>query len=305
MPASETVRVRDISGPEGLTVPGFSRTTQTDYSQSRADLAALGIVNAASERRILAGTRLLSRESFTYLPNSGGRMGSRTLEVLSGLGALPPALEQFRNASRKLAKTMTYDALGNSISIADELGMTESAVYDPTGALLLSHTKPSGGASELDQTMKMTYDGPRQGAVATMTTPLGMVVTNSYDALGRKTREVAADGAEKFYTYKIGENGLPSLILTARRRYASAAETPEGESEFIADLAAYDARSEKIADLENVAEGGVRVSNFSLYNRNERQIFRWTPFVVKSFGGVDNLNLQKVFDLGDIPRPGT
>ncbi|BCH11535.1 hypothetical protein MesoLj131c_57930 [Mesorhizobium sp. 131-3-5] len=303
MPASETVRVRDIPGPENLTVPGFSRTTQTDYTQSRADLAALGIVNAASEQRILAGTRLLSRESFTYLPNSGGRMGSRTLEVLSGLGALPPALEQFRNASRKLAKTMGYDVFGNSISIADELGITESAIYDPTGTLTLSYTKPSGGAAELDQTTKMTYDGPRQGAVATTTTPLGMVVTNSYDALGRKTRETATDGAERFYTYKIGEHGLPSLILTARRRYASAAETPEGESEFIADLAAYDARSEKVADLENVAEGGVRVNNFSLYNRNEKQIFRWTPFVVTSFGGVDDLNLQKVFDLGDVPRP--
>lgn len=303
MAASETVRVRDVPGPENLTVPGFSRTTQTDYAQSRTDLAALGIVNAASERRILAGTRLLSRESFTYLPNSGGRMGSRSLEVLSGLGALPPALEQFRSASRKLAKTMGYDVFGNSISVADELGTTELAVYDATGTLLLSHTKPSGVAPELDQTTKMTYDGPRQGAVATTTSPLGMVVTTSYDALGRKTREAAADGAEKFYTYKIGENGRPSLILTARRRYASAAETPDGESEFIADLAAYDARSQKIADLENVAEGGVRVFHFSLYNRNAKQVFRWTPFVVKSFGGVDDLNLQKVFDLGEIPRP--
>ncbi|MDX8482085.1 RHS repeat-associated core domain-containing protein [Mesorhizobium sp. VK24D] len=303
MPASETVRVRSIPGPEGLTVPGFSRTTQTDYVQSRADLAALGIVNAASERRILAGTRLLSRENFTYLPDSGGRMGSRTLEVLSGLGALPPALEPFRNASRKLAKTMAYDVFGNTISMSDDLGQTEGVTYEATGTLPLSHVRMAGGAPELNQVTSMTYDGPRVGAVRTMTTPLGMVVTNDYDALGRRIHEAAADGAEKFYNYKIGEGGLPSLILTSKRRYKSAAETPEGESEFIAELAAYNARGDQIADLENVAEGGVRVINFSLYNRNQKQIFRWTPFVVKSFGGVDDLNLQKVFDLGDIPRP--
>ena len=126
----------------------------------------------------------------------------------------------------------------------------------------------------------MTYDGPRQGAVATMKTPLGMVVSNTYDALGRMTREAAADGAEKFYHYKFGEGGLPSLILTSKRRYGSAAETPEGESEFIAELAAYNPRGNKIAEAENVAEGGVRVYNFALYNRNEKEVFRWTPFVV-------------------------
>lgn len=303
MPGSETVRVRDIPGPESLTVQGFTRTTQTDYTQSRADLAALGIVNAASERRILAGTRLLSRESFTYLADAGGRMGTRTLEVLSGLGSLPAGLEQFRNATRTLAKSMAYDVFGNTTSMSDDLGQIETVSYEETGTLPLRHTKPAGGAPELDQVTAMTYDGPRQGAVATMTTPLGMAVTNTYDALGRRTLEAAADGAEKFYNYKIGEGGLPSLILTSKRRYRSAAETPEGESEFIAELAAYNARGNQIADLENVAEGGVRVRNFSLYNRNENQIFRWTPFVVKSFAGVDDLNLQKVFDLGDVPRP--
>ena len=96
---------------------------------------------------------------------------------------------------------------------------------------------------------------------------------------------------------------MPSLILTSKRRYGSAAQTPEGESEFIAELAAYNARGNKIAELENVAEGGVRVFKFALYNRNEKEVFRWTPFVVESFAGVDDLNLQKVFELGDVPRP--
>ncbi|MER9973527.1 RHS repeat-associated core domain-containing protein [Mesorhizobium sp. M0085] len=303
MPASETVQVRDIPGPADLTIQGFSRTTQTGYAQSRADLAALSIVNAASERRILTGTRLLSRESFTYLADAGGRMGTRTLEVFSGLSNLPASLEQFRNATRTLTKRMGYDVFGNTTALSDDLGQTEAVLYEETGTLPMSHTKMAGGAPELNQITSMTYDGPRAGAVRTMTTPLGMVVTNDYDALGRRIHEVAADGAEKFYSYKIGESGLPSLILTSKRRYASAAQTPESESEFIAELAAYNARGNQIADLESVAEGGVRVRNFALYNRNEKLVFRWTPFVVRSFGGIDDLNLQKVFELGDVPRP--
>jgi RHS repeat-associated protein len=303
MPASETVQVRDIAGPEGLTVPGFTRTTLTDYAASRANLSALGIVNAASQRRILTGTRLLSRESFTYLPSAGGRMGIRALEAFSALGTVPTALESLRTPVRTLTKRMDYDVFGNTVGISDDLGQIEAVGYDPTGTLSLNHTKFTGGPAELNQVTSMTYDGPRQGAVATMTTPLGMVVTQDYDVLGRKIREAAADGAEKFYKYKIGEGGLPSLILTSKRRYKNAAETPQGESEFIAELAAYNARGNKTADIENVAEVGVRVRNFALNNRNEKLVFRWTPFAVKSFGGGVDLTLQKVFDLGDIPRP--
>ena len=88
-------------------------------------------------------------------------MGSRTLEVLSGLGAVPANLEPFRTASRKLAKTMAYDVFGNNISIADDMGQTEAARYDETGTLTLSHTKLAGGAAELNQVTAMTNDGPR------------------------------------------------------------------------------------------------------------------------------------------------
>jgi RHS repeat-associated protein len=299
IPATETVQVRDIPGPQELVVTGFTRTTETDYAASRAALAELGIVNAGSERRILTGTRLLSLEAITYLPDFGGRMGSRTLEVFSGLGEVPVALEPLKTPVRALTKSMGYDVFGNVIAMSDDFGQTEAVNYEQTGTLPVSHTKLAGGAAELDQITTMSYDGPRNGAVHTMTTPLGMVITQDYDALGRKIREVAVDGGEKVFNYKIGENGLPSLILTSKRRYASAAVTPEGETEFIEDMAAYNARGDKIAELENVAEGGVRVWNFALYNRNEKLIFRWTPFVVTSFGGVQGLNLQMAFD----PRP--
>ena len=226
IPAVETVRVRDIPGPQDQTVAGFTRTTQTDYAASRAALAALGIVNAGSERRVLTGTRLLSRESFTYLPDFGGRMGSRKLEVFSGLGDVPAPLEGFRTPLRALTKAMGYDVFGNITEMSDDFGQTEAVTYDETGTLAISHTKFAGSTPELDQVTTMTYDGSRKGAVDTMTTPLGMVVSQDYDALGRKIREVAADGAEKVFNYKIGENGLPSLILTSKRRYPSPAATP-------------------------------------------------------------------------------
>ncbi|RAZ92838.1 hypothetical protein DPM33_02930 [Mesorhizobium hawassense] len=303
IPAIETVQVRDIPGPQGLTVPGFTRTTETDYAESRSALAALGIVNAGSQRRVLTGTRLLSRESYVYLPDFGGRMGSRMLEVFSGLGTVPATLESLKTPVRALTKKMAYDVFGNVIAMSDDFGQTEAVSYEETGTLPLRHAKLAGGTPELDQVTAMTYDGPRQGAVNTMTTPLGMVVTQEYDALGRKIREVAADGAEKVFHYKIGENGLPSLILTSKRRYPNAAATPQGETEWIDEMAAYNARGDKIADLENAADGGVRVSNFLFYNRNEKETFRWTPFVVTSFGGVANLDLQATFGLGDIPRP--
>ena len=303
LPGVETVTIRDVQGPEGLVVPSFSRTIQTDYEDSRAALAALGIVNAVSERRVLSGTRLMSREAFTYLPDHGGRLGSRALDVFSSLGQVPDGLRPFHAPMHTLLRTLSYDVFGNTIGIADPFGQIEGVVYDETGTLALAHTRFAGGDPELDQVTHTKYDGSKAGLVAVETTPLGMSIMYEYDALGRKISERADDGAEKLFHYKIGENGLPSLILTSKRRYPSAEQTPEGESEWIEELAAYNARGNQIAELENVAEGGVRVFNFALYNRNEKEVFRWTPFVTTSFNGVADLDLRKVFEIGDIPRP--
>lgn len=303
LPGIETVRVRDVEGPESLLVPGFSRTIQTDYADSRAALASLEIVNAVSERRVLSGTRLMSREAFAYLPEHGGRLGGRALDVFSSLGQVPESLQAFHTPVHTLQRTMSYDVFGNVIGIADALGQIEAVTYDETGTLALSHTKFAGGDPELDQVTLTSYDGPKAGLVSAETTPPGMTISYEYDALARKNSERADDGAEKLFSYKIGENGLPSMILTSKRRYPSSEQTPEGESEWIEELAAYNARGNQIAELENVAEGGVRVFNFALYNRNEKVVFRWTPFVTTSFGGVADLDLRKVFEIGDIPRP--
>ncbi|MBZ0090107.1 MAG: hypothetical protein K8H90_06995, partial [Thermoanaerobaculia bacterium] len=139
--------------------------------------------------------------------------------------------------------------------------------------------------------------------VSRQVTPLGVAVTYDYDSLGRKIAERADDGAEKRFSYRLGEAGRPSLILTAKRRYRSAVDTPAGESEWIEQLSAYNARGNQIAELENVAEGGVRVFNFALYNRNAKETFRWTPFSRNSFQGETGIDLRKVFDMGEIPRP--
>ena len=300
---TETVSVRAVPAPLGLSVPGFSRTTQIDYAASRTALAPLGIVNAAAERRVLSGTRLLSRERFSYLPEHGGRLGSRALDVFSGLRDLPAALASLHRATHTLSKSMTYDVFGNIVAMSDDLGQIETAGFDQTGTLPLSHTRVSGRGSELDQVTRMVYDGPHAGLISRQTTPLGVAVTYEYDSLGRKVAERADDGAEKRFAYRLGRGGRPSLILISKRRYQSQAETPAGESEWISQLAAYNARGNQIAEIENVAEGGVRVFNFALYNRNAKETFRWTPFSRNSLQGEGSLDVRKIFDLGDIPRP--
>ncbi len=303
LPQTETVALRDVTGPEGLTVPGFSRTTQSDYADSRAALAGLGIVTAVSERRILSGSRLMSRERFTYLPDHGGRLGSRAIEVFSSLAAVPDDLRPLHLPTHTLLRTMGYDTFGNTIGISDPMGQIEAVTYDDTGTLAVTHTRFAGGDAALDQVTRSSYDGPFAGLVSVETTPLGMAIQYDYDALGRKIAERASDGAEKQFHYRIGEGGLPSMILTSKRRYAGADAVPAGESEWIDELAAYNARGNQIAALENSAEGGVRVFNFALYNRNEKEVFRWTPFVVNAFGGMTNLDLRKTFAIGDVPRP--
>ncbi len=301
--ASETVLVREQPGPFGLTVPGFTRTTQNDYEEAREVLEPLGIVTAASERRILTGTRLLSRERFTYLAESGGRLGSRTLDVFSGLGTVPEPLADLHRPTHTLTKAMLYDSFGNIVTMSDDLGDIERVSFDETGTLPVSHTRVAGRDAAFDQVTRMDYSGPRAGAVARQTTPLGVQVDYDYDALGRKTSERADDGAEKLFFYKIGRDDLPSLIMTSRRRYADAAEVPPLESEWIDQIAAHNARGNRIAEIADVAEGGVRVFNFSLFNRNERETFRWTPFTTQDHGGVSPASVRSVFESGTIPRP--
>lgn len=300
---TETVLIRDMAAPLDLTVPGYTRTTQMDYAVSRAALESLGIINAISERRILSGTRLLSRERFTYLPENGGRLGSRALEVFSSLRDVPETLSDLHKPTHTLSKSMAYDVFGNIISMADDVGQIEAVSFEDTGTLPLSHTRLSGREATFDQVTHMAYDGPRAGVVSRQTTPLGMEIVYDYDSLGRKILERADDGAEKRFHYRLGEANQPSLILTSKRRYASEAATPEGESEWIDLLGAYNARGNQLAEIENVAEGGVRVFNFALYNRNEKQTFRWTPFSQRRFQGEQDLDVRKVFAIGDIPRP--
>ncbi|WP_347138386.1 RHS repeat-associated core domain-containing protein [Paracoccus sp. SSK6] len=303
LPATETTTLREIPGPDGLVVPGLTRVIQSDYAASRAALAPLGIVKAVSERRVLAGTRLMSREKMDYLPERGGRLGRREIEVFSGLDQVPDSLADHHQPIRSLIREMGYDIFGNTTSMSDPLGRIEAAEYDDTGVLLLAHTRFAGGDGALDQVTRNRYDGPRAGLVSSEVTPLGMEVAYEYDALARKVSERAADGAERRYAYRFGENGGPTLILTERRRYADAASTPEGESEWIRQLAAYSPRGQQVATLEDVTGGGVRVYEFARFNRNDKMVFRWTPFVARDFAGVADLDLRKVFDMGAIPVP--
>ncbi|MBZ0089444.1 MAG: hypothetical protein K8H90_03590, partial [Thermoanaerobaculia bacterium] len=189
LPGTETVVIRAMPAPLGLTVPGFTRTIRTDYQASRAALAPLGIVNAASERSILTGDRVLSRERFTYLPDNGGRLGRRALEVFSALTQVPAALASLHSATHTLTKTMAYDRFGNLVSMADDVGQLEAVTFDETGTLPLSHTRLSGRGADFDQVTRMAYDGPRAESPAAKRGPLGVAVTYDYDSLGRKIAE--------------------------------------------------------------------------------------------------------------------
>lgn len=301
--ATETAQLRSVNGPSGLIVPGYTRTTQTDYAAARSELASLHIVNLASERRILSGNSIMSKESFAYLPEKGGRLGRRDLQVFSSLSDMPNAFRSLHKPTHNLVKKMDYDKFGNTIKMSDESGITESVSYDETGTLALSHTRHAGGDGSLDQITRTAYDGTHAGLAATEITPLGAKISFAYDNLGRKISERSEDGAEKRYAYRFGKGGLPSLIMTSKRRYANAQQTPLGESEWIDQIGAYNAPGNQIAQLENVAEGGVRVYNFALFNRNEKQAFRWTPFTTEKFNNNPVPDVKAVFALGDIPRP--
>lgn len=295
--------VRDIAGPEGLTVPGFTLNTQTDYTQARADLAPLGIVTAASSRRVMAGTRVLSQESFSYLPEAGGRLGARRIDVFSALSDIPAGLEDAHLPTHALIRNMAYDTFGNIVEMSDPLGVIETVAFEETGTLPVAHTKLHGQDEALNQVTRMAYGGTHPGLISEQTTPLGMQITYEYDTLGRKVAERASDGGEMLYRYRFGVGDQPSLILTSKRRYASAAETPEMESEFIHSLAAFNARGNQVAALENVTEGGVRVFNFAEHNRNEKLVFRWTPYITDAMGGTALPDVEAVFALGQIPTP--
>ncbi|HEV7251596.1 MAG TPA: RHS repeat-associated core domain-containing protein [Mesorhizobium sp.] len=295
-------RAEEVAGPLGLSVPSFSTSVRNDFAASRAALAPLGIVNAVSERTVSAGARLMSVERLGYAPASG-RLISRELDVFSSLQDVPDGLDAFRTPVRTLKKGFDFDVFGNTIAVKDDLGTTETVTFDPSGVLPLEHRKLNGTDAALDQVTRMAYDGPRAGQLSLQVSPLGARVSYAYDSLTRKVLERADDGAERRYSYKIGRNGLPSLILTSLRRYASATETPAGESEFIDQAAAFNADGTEIAKMENAAGGGVRVFAFKQYNRQRNLIFEWTPFTIEAFAGVEALDLRKVFALGDVPRP--
>ncbi|MDP3896661.1 MAG: RHS repeat-associated core domain-containing protein, partial [Mesorhizobium sp.] len=202
-----------------------------------------------------------------------------------------------------MEKKFDFDVFGNTVEVGDDLGTVEKVSFDPSGVLPVEHRTLNGNDTALDQVTKMTYGGARAGLVDTQTTPLGAVISYRYDQLGRKVVEVADDGTERQYNYKLGRNGLPSLIMTSQRRYRSAADVPPGESELIDIMSAFNADGNEIAKIENAADKGIRVFSFKQYNRNKNVIFKWTPFAIDSFAGVADLDVRKAFDIGDIPRP--
>lgn len=96
----------------------------------------------------------------------------------------------------------TYDANDRITSITDPIGRTVLYTYHPSG-LLAAVTDPEGGVT------RYAYDA--QNRVTQVTDARDVVVaSNSYDANGRVTEQVQADGGRWRFSYVLTNPQLPS-----------------------------------------------------------------------------------------------
>ena len=148
-------------------------------------------VSAAWSSSALATTPITRSSSFAYDTNSG----LITQEVVE---PNTPAL--------RLETDTTYDAFGNKLSVTtvgvDITTRTNSSAYDALGQFVTKNTNALG------QYETLVFDA-RFGKPTSQTGPNGLTTTWTYDAFGRKTLEVRADGVRTSIAYQFcsGVNG--------------------------------------------------------------------------------------------------
>ncbi len=302
MPAKIVTAIKTVSGPLGIEIPAVKHVIEDDYQPAREQLAHLGIVNAPSKRVLMSSSKVMNEKRFVYHPESG-KLARQETDTFSNLSDVPSELSRFHQDTNTVTRVLGYDHFGNIVNVADALGTTETVAYGPAGIFAIRYVKHHGDDASLDQATQMAYDGERKGMLARSTSPLGMTTRYGYDSLGRRIREVNDDGAETLYRYRVGVENKPTMIMTSTKRYASPDAVPDGETQWVHFLAAYKADGTELANVENVDGGGVRVISYKLYNRNKNPIFEWTPYTLASFQGLTDLDVQKVFTLGQIPEP--
>lgn len=300
IPHQVTTSLKSLSGPYGVQVPAYSQVTNFDYDLARTSLAHLGILVSPSKV-----VKTVNGDVETEVENSydekNGLLQIEATTIFSKLQNVPAILQGFHKESRTLKKNYTYDHFGNISVLADALGVTETVQYDAHGIFPVKHSRIHGEDSTLNQVTEMQYEGERKGLMNSFKTYLGLTNQVKYDSLGRRTKVLSSDGAEQLYSYKNGKNGHPYFILTAFKRYGRT--PPEGESAWIYKLVAHRPDGTQLAEMEDAGKNEARVTSYLAYNRNKNKVFQWTPFKINSFAGVADLNVIKIFNLGQVPRP--
>ncbi len=146
----------------------------------------------------------LSKATVTHTQTDGGTVVRSSTFKYNSRGVLS---EEVANAGTSLAlkKTYAYDGHGNKIKeTISGTGVTTATTTFGYSADGKFQTKVINAAG-LSETR--TYD-PRFGVVKTLTGPNGLTTTWTYDGLGRKTKEVRADGTVSTWSHLWYQGGV-------------------------------------------------------------------------------------------------
>src|SRR5262249_37503140 len=125
---------------------------------------------------------------------------------------------------RWLASTMTYDGLGNRLSVTDPLGHTTTTTYDPTYRVY-----PVTQTNALGHTTTTAWDHVC-AAPLSVTDPNDAITRTTYDTRCRRTRLDQPDGSWVLWTHYDSlrghlDGGLDDYHILERR--------PDGTSNYL------------------------------------------------------------------------
>ena len=132
-----------------------------------------------------------------------------TFEYHATTGLLNKEVIEPDDTAFKLTKTYTHDSFGNRISVTESgsgiTSRTTTTSYDAKGQF------PTTVTNALGHSETREYNDP-YGNVTKLTGPNLLDTTWEYDSLGRKSREVRADGTETNISYAFCTSGCPTQV---------------------------------------------------------------------------------------------
>ncbi|MCP4351544.1 MAG: hypothetical protein GY795_39260 [Desulfobacterales bacterium] len=295
--------IQEINGPYQVIIPASTVVTTYNYENSRKTLSKLNITDKPSQVITASKEDILGTIDFTYYPRNG-LVHTQTAGWNSRLDKVPEELQPYFSKDKTYKREYEYDVYGNPLKVKDYLGILEDVDYDQDGIFPAKHVRPYKNDSGRDLITVLKYDGQRKGFLSSYRTPLGLWHRVQYDSLGRRTRISSDNGAEQVYKYKQAkfvrdeQRWEPVFILTGFKRYPDN-QVPADEVQWIWHLKAYQSDGTLVAHMEDADEGGIRVLQYSAYNRNKSRVFEWTPYIIAT-GQVNNVS--DVFKIGYIPQ---